>query len=152
MATSGQTPAGEVYLLKPQTMMNASGAALRGLRSPAPEDPLDDLFVLVDDVALPSGVFRVRASGSAGGHNGLKSVESSVGTRLYARLKIGVGPAPPLYDEDDLPDFVLAPLPPAEHEAVVALLPVMGDAVECWMSDGAERAMAKFNRRPASEE
>jgi PTH1 family peptidyl-tRNA hydrolase len=125
---------------------------LRGLRSPTPETPLDDVLVLVDDVALPSGVFRVRAGGSAGGHNGLKSVEAAVGTRLYARVRIGVGPAPPLYDEDDLPDFVLSPLPREEHEAVIALLPTMGDAVECWMAEGAEQAMARFNRRSPREE
>jgi len=133
-------------------MMNDSGAALRGLRAPSPEAPLEDVLVLVDDVALPSGVFRVRAQGSAGGHNGLKSVEAAVGTRWYARLRIGVGPAPPLYDEDDLPDFVLSPLPRDEREAVTALLPEMGDAVECWMTDGAERAMTRFNRRSTSED
>ncbi len=141
-----------MYLLKPQTMMNDSGAALSGLRADPPEGPLDDLLVLVDDVAIPSGTFRLRAKGSAGGHNGLKSVEAVVGTRWFARLRIGVGPAPPLYDEDDLPDFVLSPPPPEEREAVVALLGPMGDAVECWMSEGAERAMAQFNRRPAAEE
>jgi PTH1 family peptidyl-tRNA hydrolase len=151
-ATTGPTPAGEVYLLKPQTMMNASGAALRGLRAPTPDAPLDDLLVLVDEVALPSGTYRVRAKGSAGGHNGLKSVETALGTRWYARLRIGVGPAPPLYDENDLPDFVLSPLPREEHDAVVALLPEMGDAVECWMTEGAEQAMAKFNRKAKSEE
>jgi PTH1 family peptidyl-tRNA hydrolase len=133
-------------------MMNDSGAVLRGLRAPSPDTPLDDVLLLVDDVALASGTYRVRASGSAGGHNGLKSVEAAVGTRLYARVRIGVGPAPPLYNEDDLPDFVLSPLPREEHEAVVALLPEMGDAVECWMTEGAEHAMAKFNRRKKSEE
>jgi len=133
-------------------MMNDSGAALSGLRAPSPESPLEDVLVLVDDVALPSGVFRIRARGSAGGHNGLKSVEAAVGTRWYARLRIGVGPAPPLYDEDDLPDFVLSPLPREEREAVSALLPEMGDAVECWMTDGAERAMERFNRRSTNEE
>ena len=132
-------------------MMNDSGAALSGLRADPPDGPLDDLLVLVDDVAIPSGTFRIRAQGSAGGHNGLKSVEAMVGTRWFARLRIGVGPAPPLYDEDDLPDFVLSPLPPEEHAAVVALLPAMGDAVECWMAEGAERAMAQFNRKPAAE-
>lgn len=140
-----------MYLLKPQTMMNDSGAALRGLRAPEPGGPLDDLLVLVDDVALPSGTFRIRARGSAGGHNGLKSVEAAIGTQWYARLRVGVGPPPPLFAEDDLPDFVLAPLPPEEREAVVALLPVMGDAIECWMTDGVERAMALFNRRPAAD-
>jgi len=130
-------------------MMNDSGAALGGLRAGTPDALLEDLLVLVDDVALPSGTFRVRARGSAGGHNGLKSVEAAVGTQWYARLRIGVGPAPPLYDEDVLPDFVLSPLPAEEHAAVVALLPAMGDAVECWMAEGAERAMALFNRRAA---
>ena len=152
LATSGPTPAGDAYLLKPQTMMNLSGAALAGLRAPSPEAPLDDLLVLVDDVALPSGTFRVRARGSAGGHNGLKSVEAALGTSWYARLRIGVGPAPPLYDEDDLPDFVTSPLPRQEHEAVLALIPAMSEAVECWMREGAEKAMAKFNRRPAPED
>jgi len=133
-------------------MMNDSGAALSGLRADAPDAPLDDLLVLVDDVAIPSGTFRLRAKGSAGGHNGLRSVEATVGTRWFARLRVGVGPAPPLYDEDDLPDFVLSPLPAEEHAAVIALLPTMGDAVECWMTEGTERAMAQFNRRPAAEE
>ncbi len=132
-------------------MMNDSGAALSGLRAPAPDAPLDDLLVLVDDVAIPSGTFRIRPRGSAGGHNGLKSVEATVGTQGYARLRIGVGPAPALYDENDLPDFVLSPLPSEEREAVTALLPVMGDAVECWMTEGAERAMALFNRRTTAE-
>jgi len=132
-------------------MMNASGAALGGLRADAPDAPLGDVLVLVDDVAIPCGTFRLRAGGSAGGHNGLKSVEAAVGTQWYARLRIGVGPAPPLYDEDDLPDFVLSPLPPEEREAVTALLPAMGDAVECWMSEGVERAMALFNRRPTAD-
>jgi len=151
IACGGPSPAGEVYLLKPQTMMNDSGAALRGLRAAEPGGPLDDLLVLVDDVALPSGTFRIRARGSAGGHNGLRSVEAAVDTQWYARLRIGVGPAPPLFDEEDLPDFVLSPLPPEERQAVEALLPAMGDAVECWMSDGIERAMTLFNRRPAAD-
>jgi PTH1 family peptidyl-tRNA hydrolase len=151
LGSGGPTPAGEVYLLKPQTMMNDSGAALSGLRAAAPEAPLDDLLLLVDDVAIPSGAFRIRAGGSAGGHNGLKSVEAAIGTRAYARLRIGVGPAPPLYDEDSLPDFVLSPLPPDERQAVTDLLPAMGDAVECWMTEGVDRAMALFNRRPAAE-
>lgn len=151
LASGGPTPAGAVYLLKPQTMMNASGAALSGLRADVPDAPLDDLLVLVDDVAIPTGTFRLRAKGSAGGHNGLKSVDAAIGTQWYARLRIGVGPAPPLYDEDDLPDFVLSPLPPDERQAVAGLLPAMGDAVECWMSEGVDRAMALFNRRPAAE-
>ena len=130
-------------------MINASGAALSGLRASAPDALLEDLLVLVDDVALPTGTFRLRARGSAGGHNGLKSVEAEIGTQWYARLRVGVGPAPELRGEDDLPDFVLSTLPPEERAAVDALLAAMGDAVECWMTEGAEQAMTLFNRRPA---
>lgn len=125
--------------------MNDSGHALSGLRPAEPEGPLEGLLVLVDDVALPVGYFRVRPKGSAGGHNGLKSIEATVGTREYARLRIGVGPAPE--DVDDLADFMLAPMPPDERTAVAELMPAMAEAVECWMTEGAERAMARFNRR-----
>jgi PTH1 family peptidyl-tRNA hydrolase len=145
-----------VHLLKPQTFMNDSGLALHGLRPAEPGGPLEGLLVLVDDVALPVGYFRIRPGGSAGGHNGLKSIEATLGTRLYARLRIGVGPAPA--DVDDLAEFMLAPMPAEERAAIAALLPGMVEAVECWMSEGAERAMARFNRRvrppgePAADE
>jgi len=134
-----------VHLLKPQTFMNESGRALSGLRPAEPGGPLPGLLVLVDDVALPVGTFRVRARGSAGGHNGLKSLEATFGTRDYARLRIGVGPAPE--GVDDLADFVLAPMAKADRAAIEALLPQMVEAVECWMAEGAERAMARYNRR-----
>ncbi len=125
--------------------MNDSGRALSGLRPAEPGGPLPGLLVLVDDVALPVGYFRVRARGSAGGHNGLKSIEATLGTRDYARLRIGVGPAPE--DVDDLADFMLAPLARRDRHAIAELMPVMAEAVECWMADGAERAMARYNRR-----
>ena len=131
--------------------MNDSGLALHGLRPPEPGGPVEGLLVLVDDVALPVGYFRIRPRGSDGGHNGLRSIETTLGTREYARLRIGVGPAPE--GVDDLAEFMLAPMPAPEREAVTALLPVMAESVECWMSEGAERAMARFNRRvkPAEE-
>ena len=125
--------------------MNDSGLALRGLRPAEPGGPLEGLLVLVDDVALPVGYFRIRPGGSAGGHNGLKSIETTLGTREYARLRIGVGPAPE--GVDDLAEFMLAPMPAEELAAVGVLMPIMGETVECWMSEGAERAMARFNRR-----
>ncbi|HXY70159.1 MAG TPA: aminoacyl-tRNA hydrolase [Gemmatimonadales bacterium] len=143
LATGGRTPCGPVHILKPQTFMNDSGRALSGLRPPEPGGPLGDLLVLVDEVALPVGYFRIRSRGSAGGHNGLKSVEATLGTREYARLRIGVGPS----EEEDLADHVLAPMPRAERAAVEDLMPEMCEAVECWMTEGAERAMARYNRR-----
>jgi len=125
--------------------MNDSGLALHGLRPAEPGGPLEGLLVLVDDVALPVGYFRIRPGGSDGGHNGLKSVEATLGTQRYARLRIGVGPAPE--GVDDLAEFMLAPMPAGQRAAVADLMPGMAEAVECWMAEGVERAMARFNRR-----
>jgi len=124
--------------------MNDSGAALHGLRAATPDDTLADLLVLVDDFALETGSFRLRGSGSAGGHNGLTSIEAEVGTRHYARLRIGIGPRPEGLDQAE---FVLGVMPPDERRLVEEQFPLMGEAVECWAADGIERAMARYNRR-----
>ena len=104
VAASGTLGSVPVRVLKPTTFMNASGDALRGLRV-ATFNPADDLLVLTDDVAFEAGTFRLKGAGSAGGHNGLKSVESALRRQDYARLRIGVGAKPPEYD--DLADWVL---------------------------------------------
>jgi PTH1 family peptidyl-tRNA hydrolase len=142
LVTSGTLGGVPVRLLKPQTFMNLSGTALRGLRSPS-FDPGADLLVLVDEVALPLGQFRIRGRGSAGGHNGLKSVEAALGSQEYARLRIGVGPKPEACD--DLSHWVLGRFTPDERATLDGLLDEMGDAVECWITDGVERAMNRFN-------
>jgi len=134
----------QVRLLKPLTYMNRSGAVLAPLRAVSEFDPSRDLLILVDDVALPLGRFRLRGAGSSGGHNGLKSIEGALQRQDYARLRIGVGPAPP--DLEDLADFVLAEFEPEEREALGELLEPMSEAVECWLEEGIEKAMAKFNR------
>src|SRR5437867_6647023 len=118
-----------VRVVKPQTYMNRSGAALAPLRALPGFDPATDLLVLVDDVALPVGRFRLRGAGSAGGHNGLKSIEGALQRQDYARLRIGVGPAPP--EIEDLADYVLAEFTPDERKALEELLDPMADAVEC---------------------
>ena len=133
-----------VRVLKPQTYMNRSGAALAPLRALSEFDPATNLLVLSDDVALPVGRFRLRGAGSAGGHNGLKSIEAALQRQDYARLRIGVGPAPP--GMDDLADFVLGPLEPDERRAIEDLLDPMSEAVESWLAEGIERAMTRFNR------
>jgi PTH1 family peptidyl-tRNA hydrolase len=132
-----------VRVLKPQTYMNRSGAALASLRALPEFDPSRDLLVLVDDVALPLGRFRLRGAGSAGGHNGLKSVEGALQRQDYARLRIGVGPAPP--ELDDLAEFVLAPFAEQERRELAALLDPMAEAVESWLLAGGARAMSRFN-------
>jgi peptidyl-tRNA hydrolase, PTH1 family len=133
-----------VSVVKPQTYMNRSGSAVAPLRSLPDFDPSRDLLILVDDVALPIGRFRLRGAGSAGGHNGLKSVEGALQRQDYSRLRIGVGPAPP--ELDDLADFVLDRFPAEELETINQLLDPMSEAVECWIESGIEVAMNRFNR------
>jgi PTH1 family peptidyl-tRNA hydrolase len=123
--------------------MNRSGAALAPLRAFPGFDPAQDLLVLVDDVALPAGRFRLRGAGSAGGHNGLKSLEGALMRQDYARLRIGVGPLPP--GGHDLADFVLDQFTVDEWTQLTDLLDPMAEAVECWLAEGIEPAMNRFN-------
>jgi peptidyl-tRNA hydrolase, PTH1 family len=141
--TQGSWQSHPVTVLKPQTYMNRSGAALAALSSLPGFDPRQHLLILVDEVALPIGRFRLRGAGSAGGHNGLKSVEGALQRQDYARLRIGVGPQPV---EDDLSDFVLGPFTADENKILEDLLDPMSEAVECWLADGIEVAMNRFNR------
>lgn len=133
-----------VRVLEPQTYMNRSGAAVTPLLALPGFDPSRDLLILVDEVALPLGRFRLRGAGSAGGHNGLKSVEGALRRQDYARLRIGVGPVPP--GLEGLTDFVLEPFPAEDREILEALLDPMADAVETWLDQGIEQAMSKHNR------
>lgn len=143
--TSGTLDGVPVRLIKPQTYMNRSGAALATLLARPDFDPTRHLLVLVDDVATDVGRFRLRGAGSAGGHNGLKSLEATLRRRDYARLRIGVGPVPPAVD--DLADFVLGAFERDERDAVRERLDSMADAVECWAAEGIERAMTRFNKQ-----
>jgi PTH1 family peptidyl-tRNA hydrolase len=149
LATEGRWAGETVVIVKPQTYMNRSGEALFPLRSSAGFDPSRDLLVLVDDLALPLGTFRLRALGSAGGHNGLRSIEAALTTNEYARLRIGIGPVPA--EVDDQADFVLAPFARRELATLVDLLPTLADAVECWLDENIEEAMNRFNRRGTTE-
>ena len=134
-------------LVKPLTYVNLSGAALRPYLRRTTWDPANDLLVITDDVALPLGRFRLRARGSHGGHNGLRSIEQTLQSREYARMRIGVGRPPERRQpESDLADFVLAPFGRAEREVVHALTPRLAEAAESWVRDGIETAMNVFNR------
>ena len=143
VATKGSLHGFSVRLVKPTTYMNRSGDALRALRSPT-WDPASDLLVLVDDVSLPPGRFRLRSAGTPGGHNGLKSIEAALQRHDYARLRIGVGAKPPEFD--DLADWVLGRMTPEERSAFNGMLQPMADAVACWLAHGIETAMTRFNR------
>ncbi len=132
-----------VKLVKPLTYMNRSGDVLGPLKGKDAFDGARDLLVLVDDVALAPGRARFRAAGSAGGHNGLKSVEASLGTREYNRLRIGVGSAPP---GADLARWVLSSPSPSDRKAIQEIFPDLIEGIELWMTEGNEAAMRRCNR------
>jgi peptidyl-tRNA hydrolase, PTH1 family len=130
-------------LLKPTTYMNRSGQAVGEALRFYKLDPQEDLLVLVDDTALPCGSFRLRASGGAGGHNGLKDIERALGTQKYARVRIGVD------DKGDkvLSDYVLSRFAPDQWEKVQPALPTMEEACLAWAREGIDHAMNAFNAK-----
>src|SRR6266403_4706375 len=142
--------AGKVVILaKPQTYMNLSGVSVRELLSKY-ELELSDLLVLWDEVQLPWGTIRIHPEGSAGSHNGAKSVISSVGTEEFARLRLGCGPDHPLSSRKE---YVLRPMKESELEIASEMIGEAGDAVEMILSQGLDAAMNKYNRRkPADPE
>lgn len=132
--TEGDLAGVPVRVLKPTTFMNLSGAALASLRADPTFNPAVDLLVLVDEFRIPSGTFRLRGDGSAGGHNGLKSIEGALQSQQYARLRIGVGPLPE--GVNDWSQYVLAPFDPEQVEQVEAAMPQMVEVVERWVTEG----------------
>jgi PTH1 family peptidyl-tRNA hydrolase len=147
LVTSRRLDGKVVRLMKPLTYMNLSGSALTPyLRRPS-FTPASDLLVVVDEVALPLGRFRLRADGTAGGHNGLKSIEAALDSNGYARLRIGIRP-PHEEAVRHLSNFVLSPLSRVEVKTLNELAPELVATVGTWLSDGALQAMNKHNRRP----
>jgi PTH1 family peptidyl-tRNA hydrolase len=130
-----------VVLVKPQTYMNLSGDSVKPLAARYEAAPAD-VIVAVDDLALPFGRIRVRAKGSAGGHNGLKSIIARLGTQDFPRVRMGIAPDHPV---QDTARFVLQPFPRGAREEVEKMLWGAADAVESVVTDGVERAMATFN-------
>jgi PTH1 family peptidyl-tRNA hydrolase len=143
---SGSVGGRRVRLVKPLTYMNLSGAALRPYLRRENWNASSDLLVVVDEVALPVGSFRIRARGSAGGHNGLKSIEGAVGSQDYARLRIGIGPDDPNRRRGSLSDYVLDEFGKRDAKVVEELMPTFTELVECWMKEGPEVAMNRFNK------
>jgi peptidyl-tRNA hydrolase, PTH1 family len=142
----GKLAGQEVLLAKPQTYMNLSGISIRELLGKYELTP-DDLLVLWDEVQLPWGSIRLAPDGSAGSHNGAKSVIGSIGTQKFARLRLGCGPDHPL---DSRKEYVLRPMKKAELEVAAEEVAQAGDAVEMLLENGIDAAMNKFNRRADS--
>jgi PTH1 family peptidyl-tRNA hydrolase len=148
LAGFGRYGGQDVVLAKPQTMMNLSGLAVRDLLERVECAP-EEMIVLYDDVALPWGMLRVRERGTAGGHNGLKSVISAVGTIEFPRVRMGVQPDHPV---GDLATYVLRPMRKADLQVAAEMTEQAADAVEVILAQGTPQAMNRFNRRIAGPE
>ncbi len=132
-------PIGRVLLVKPLRYMNRSGGPLRAALRQPDLDVTTDLLVVADDIDLPLGRIRLRRSGSAGGHNGLRDIITSFGTNEFNRLRIGVGRA------GEAVDHVLAGFKPDERELSDEMVALGADAAERWLIDGIDEAMNTFN-------
>lgn len=138
----GELAGQSVIVAKPQTMMNLSGVAVGMLLEKYGCDPAQ-MIVLVDDVDLPWGMLRIRERGSAGTHNGMRSVVQAVGPE-FIRIRMGVGP-----DKvwGDLRDYVLRPMGRAELEVASQMATDAADAVELILTEGVSKTMSRYNRR-----
>jgi len=135
-----------VVLAKPKTFMNLSGMAVARLLEQY-ELPVRNLLVLVDDVDLPLGQLRIRARGSAGNHNGLKSIIGALNSDQFARVRMGVKPERVV---DDLASYVLGPFRQADLETVAAMLEQASEAVRVILKEGISQAMNRYNQRISS--
>jgi len=133
-----------VELVKPQTYMNLSGEAVACLLKKTEREAsgIENLIVISDDLALPLGKIRLRPGGSAGGHNGLKSLIASLGTEQFIRLRIGIAPEHPL---SDAKRFVLEKFPKSERETIEQTLSHSVEAIRSVLRDGIEKSMAVYN-------
>ena len=132
----------QVLLMKPVTYMNLSGEAV-GQAARFYKIPPERVLVISDDVSLPAGKLRIRRSGSAGGHNGLKNIIAHLGTDAFPRIKVGVGGKP--HPDYDMADWVLGKLSGEDKKAVDAAVERAADAVERYIQDGPDKAMSLFN-------
>jgi PTH1 family peptidyl-tRNA hydrolase len=130
-----------IELVKPQTFMNLSGESVACLLKKDARSR-ENLIVVTDDLALPLGKMRLRTKGSAGGHNGLKSLIENLRTDEFIRLRIGIQPEHPIHDTKR---FVLDKFSKTDLETVEKIIERSAEAVRAVISDGAEKAMAKFN-------
>lgn len=138
----------KALLMKPLTYMNRSGAAVSDAVRFYKLNPATDLFVLVDDIALPAGALRIRPEGSAGGHNGLADIERLLGTAVYGRCRIGID-APGLIPQAD---YVTGRFTPEQWAAVSPALDAAAEAAAVWAGQGIVAAMNKFNTKgPAKD-
>lgn len=138
----------KVILAKPQTYMNLSGESIAEIVNFYKLDPESEMLIIFDDISLAPGNIRVRKKGSAGGHNGIKSIISSVGTSNFMRIKVGVGEKPQGWD---LADHVLGRFSSGDRKLVDEAIEFAADAVEKIITDGPDAAMNEYNRKRVTE-
>lgn len=134
----------KVILAQPQTFMNLSGQSVAELVNYYKIDPVTELIVVYDDIDLDPGQLRVRKQGSAGGHNGMKSVIGSIGTQDFTRIRVGVGAKPKEYD---LADYVLGHFTKEEREVVDKAIISASEAVKVILTEGTDIAMNRYNKK-----
>lgn len=132
----------KVILLKPQTFMNASGESIHPAALFYKLEP-DHVIVIYDDISLDVGSIRIRAKGSAGGHNGMKSIIAHLGTENYPRVRVGIGAKP---ERMDLADYVLGHFAKGEQEPLAEAVEAAADAVELMIRQGVPAAMNRYNK------
>lgn len=142
LTNTAQMGGQKVLLMKPVTYMNLSGEAVRPAADFYKVSP-DRILVISDDTALPVGKLRIRKGGSAGGHNGLKSIIQHLGTDQFPRLRIGVGEKP--HPDYDMADWVLGKLQGEDKKAMDEAVKRAAQAVECILSQGLDKGMNRFN-------
>jgi PTH1 family peptidyl-tRNA hydrolase len=140
---TGRMAGRQVLLAKPQTFMNLSGESVRAILK-FYQIPPSDMLVIYDDVNLPVGDVRVRLSGGAGGHNGMKSIISHLKTQDFPRVRVGISPKPEGWV---LSDYVLSRFKKDEWPAMIDGITKAGDAAQVWLTDGIEAAMNGFNKK-----
>jgi peptidyl-tRNA hydrolase, PTH1 family len=140
---SAEVAGEKVLLVKPQTYMNLSGAALKCLLAKQEaENDASRLIVISDDLALPLGTIRIRPRGSAGGHNGLKSIIAALNSEEFIRLRIGIQPE---HEVGDTKSFVLGEFPRSQRPQVAEVLARSAEALQVILRDGVEKAMSLYN-------
>ena len=147
-SAKGRLGRAQVIAVKTWTYVNETGRVVPELKSRGAELGPDDFIVVCDDIALPVGAIRIRAKGSSGGHNGLKSVEAALGSNEYARMRLGVGGPGAAAN----PDYVLAKFGTQDMKVIEETVATAVEALKGWAADGVEKAMTRFNRVDPQED
>ena len=145
-AVTGRAKIGkeDVLLAKPETFMNLSGLSVRELMEKYEVAPATDLIVVYDELDLPFGTLKIRPRGGTAGHNGMESILGALGTDEFMRVRLGIAPDHPVRDGAS---YVLAQFKKSQYETVDQLLDTAADAVTMIVTDGAQAAMNRFNRK-----